>query len=82
MDLSTMRELFKKGALTTAVVSPVAQEAGWELVVIFVTGTEDFMTVAQKPRRKIYKSLEAAHLDAKRIGFDQVTTRVGAMQVA
>lgn len=80
VDLSTMRALFKQGVLKSAIVAP--REQGWELIVVKTDGTEDYMTVARKPRRKIYKSLESVHLDAKRVGFDYVMTRVGELQVA
>jgi len=83
VDLSGMRKLFKDGGLKTAIVVPAPMESGgWLLHVVRTDGTADYMTVARTDRPKIYKSLESVHLDAKRVGFEEVTTQVGALQVA
>lgn len=82
VDLSAMRNEFKKGALKTAIVTPAPMQTGWELIVVRTDGTMDYMTVARSDRRKIYKSLEAVALDAKRVGFEELTTQLGALQVA
>lgn len=82
VDLSKMRKMFKKGALKSAIVAPAALEEGWELIVIKTDGTPVCMTIAKSTRKKIYKSLESVHNDAKRVGFDEVTTKVGELQVA
>ncbi|MGU9854451.1 plasmid replication protein RepB [Pseudomonas koreensis] len=82
VDLSAMRKLFKDGGLKSAIVTPAPMQSGWELIVVHTDGTLDYMTVARSDRRKIYKSLESVHADAKRVGFVEVTTQVEAMQVA
>jgi hypothetical protein len=82
VDLSAMRKLYKKGGLKAAIVSPAPMQKGWELIVVRTDGKQDYMTVARSDRRKIYKSLESVHLDAKRVGFVEVTTQVETMQVA
>ncbi|MDX9668603.1 plasmid replication protein RepB, partial [Pseudomonas sp. P5_152] len=63
-------------------VAPAPMQSGWELIVVRTDGTLDYMTVARSDRRKVYKSLEAITLDAKRVGFDEVTTQLGALHVA
>lgn len=83
VDLSGMRKLFKDGGLKTAIVVPaVLESGGWLLHFVRMDGKIECMTVARSERIKIYKSLESAHLDAKRVGFEEVTTQVGALQVA
>lgn len=82
VDLSRMRKLFNKGALKSAIVAPAPLEDGWELIIVRTDGTSDYMTIAKSTRKKIYKSLESVHRDAKRVGFDEVTTQLGALQVA
>lgn len=83
VDLSAMRKLFNDGGLKSAIVAPAPmQKNGWELIVVHTDGTLDYMTVARSDRRKIYKSLESVHADAKRVGFVEVTTQVETMQVA
>lgn len=82
VDLSAMRKLFKDGGLKSAIVTPAPMQSGWELIVVHKDGTLDYMTVARSDRRKVYKSLESVHADAKRVGFVEVTTQVEAMQVA
>ncbi len=83
VDLSAMRKLYQEGALKAATVAPVPRMRGaWVLMVIRTDGSEEYMTVARSERQKIYKSLESVHADAKRVGFTEVTTQVGALQVA
>ncbi|WP_241779044.1 plasmid replication protein RepB [Pseudomonas corrugata] len=82
VNLSGMRKLYKEGSLTAAIVAPALLENGWVLIVKKKDGTSDHMTIARSPRHKIYKSLESAHLDAMRVGFSEVTTQVGELQVA
>lgn len=82
VDLSGMRKLYQNGGLKAAIVAPAAMQSGWELIVVRTDGTLDYMTIARSDRRKVYKSLESVHLDAKRVGFEEVTTQVGALQVA
>lgn len=83
VDLSEMRKLYQNGALKAATVAPVPMVRGaWVLMVIRTDGSEVYMTIARSDRQKIYKSLESVHADAKRVGFSEVTTKVGALQVA
>jgi hypothetical protein len=82
VDLSAMRKLYQDGGLKTAIVAPAPMQSGWELIVVHKDGTQDYMTVARSDRRKIYKSLESVHLDAKRVGFEEVITQVGDLHVA
>lgn len=83
VDLSAMRKLYQDGALKAATVAPAPMEQGaWVLMVLRTDGTQAYMTVARSERQKIYKSLESVHADAKRVGFTEVTTQVGALQVA
>lgn len=82
MDLSGMRKLYQGGGLKAAIVAPAPRQNGWELSVVRIDGTLDYMTIARSDRRKIYKRLESVHLDAKRVGFDEVTTQVWALRVA
>lgn len=83
VDLSAMRELYQEGALKAATVAPAPMERGaWVLMVVRTDGSQAYMTIARSERQKIYKSLEAVHADAKRVGFSEVTTQVGALDVA
>jgi hypothetical protein len=83
VDLSAMRKLFQDGGLRSAIVVPVPmQQNAWELIAVCTDGSKEHMTVARSDRRKIYKSLESVHADAKRVGFVEVTTQVETMQVA
>ena len=83
VDLSAMRKLYQDGALKAATVAPAPMERGaWVLMVDRTDGSQSYMTVARSDRQKIYKSLESVHADAKRVGFTEVTTQVGALNVA
>lgn len=77
VDLSAMRKLFKDGFLKEAIVAPAPMErAAWVLTVVRTDGTLECMTIARTDRHKIYKSLDAVHADAKKVGFMEVRTQV------
>lgn len=85
MDLSAMREKFEQGGLRAAVAVPVAMaNDAWLLMVVLANGSHDFMTVARSDRQKVYKSLEAVHSDAQRVGFAEMKIRFsgGNLKVA
>lgn len=83
VDLSAMRKLYQVGALKGATVAPAPMERGaWVLLVERTDGSQTYMTIARSERQKIYKSLEFVHADAKRVGFSEVATQVGTLQVA
>jgi len=72
VDLSGMRELYRKGALKAAFIARAPMEqAGWVLLVDRDDGSKDYMAVARKERYKIYMSLEAVHADLARVGFEK-----------
>jgi hypothetical protein len=72
VDLSGMRELYRKGALKAAFIARAPMEpTGWVLLVDRDDGSKDYMAVARKERYKIYMSLEAVHADLARVGFEK-----------
>lgn len=80
MDLSAMREKFQEGDLRAAVAIPVEMTRdAWLLMIIRNNGTNEFMTVARSDRHKVYKSLEAVHADAERVGFAEMKIRFAGM---
>lgn len=81
-DLSRMRELYAQGLLKEALITPADVPHGWLLHCVQTDGSKIIMNVAKCRRIKVYKSLEAAHLDVRRIGFEEVTTMVKELQVA
>ena len=81
-DLSGMRNLYKAGRLKAAFITPGDGHNEWLLTCVRDDGTHEQMTIAKSSRIKIYKSLESVHLDAKRVGFDVVTTDVKGLKVA
>lgn len=85
VDLSAMREKFEQGELRAAVAVPAAMTRdAWLLMVVCTNGSQDFMTVARSDRHKVYKSLEAVHADAERVGFAEMKIRFsgGNLKVA
>lgn len=77
VDLSAMRKLFKDGLLKEAIVAPAPmQREAWVLTVIRSDGSSEYMTIARTTRHKVYKSLDAAHSDAREVGFMEVKTLV------
>ncbi|MBJ2242802.1 plasmid replication protein RepB [Pseudomonas proteolytica] len=85
MDLSAMRDKFEQGELRAAEAVPVAMaNDAWLLMVVRTNGSHDFMTVARSDRQKVYKSLEAVHADAQRVGFAEMKIRFsgGNLKVA
>lgn len=83
VDLSAMRKLYLDGALKSATVAPAPMEQGsWVLVVDRIDGSQAYMTIARSDRQKIYRSLDSVHADAQRVGFSEVKTLVGTLNVA
>lgn len=76
MNLSEMRMLFEAGALQQAILANAPMGEGFVMLVRRTDGKEEYMTVAKEERHKVYKSLEAARADAKRIGFKEVLLQV------
>ena len=77
VDLSEMRKLFQAGALKEAIVAPAPmQRAAWVLTVVRTDGSLEYITIARTDRHKVYKSLDAAHSDAQKVGFMEVRTQV------
>lgn len=81
-DLSVMRLLHREGVLARAFVTPTDDKSGWLLVCVRVNGTLEYMTKARKTDLKLYKSLESAHVDGLRVGFETVTTELRRLSVA
>ncbi|KPZ12408.1 MULTISPECIES: hypothetical protein [Pseudomonas syringae group genomosp. 2] len=76
VNLSEMRILYECGALAHATLAPSPMESGFIMIVKRKDGKEETMSTTKGERHKIYKSLEAASTDAKRIGFHEVTFKV------
>ncbi|WP_341524391.1 plasmid replication protein RepB (plasmid) [Pseudomonas sp. G.S.17] len=83
VDIAAMRKLFKDGVLKEAIVAPEALlpngEASWVLTVVRTDGSREwreYMTLARSDERKIYKSLDSVHADARKVGFMEVRTLV------
>lgn len=76
VNLSQMRFLYECGALARAVLAPAPMESGFIMIVERKDGKDETMSVTKGDRHKIYKSLEAAREDAKRIGFVEVILKV------
>jgi hypothetical protein len=81
-DLKLMRNLFREGVLASAFVSPADTGAGWLLTCVRHNGKPEGMTVDKSTRIKIYRTLDAAHRDALRVGFQTVTTELRELSVA
>lgn len=76
MNLSELRMLYECGALANATLAPAPMESGFIMIVKRMDGKEETMSTTKSERHKIYKSLEAASSDVKRIGFQEVTFKV------
>ncbi|MFK4136645.1 plasmid replication protein RepB [Pseudomonas luteola] len=76
VNLAEMRILYECGALTEATLAPAPMEPGFIMVVKRRDGKEEIMSVTKGDRHKIYKSLDAASSDAKRVGFKEVILKV------
>jgi hypothetical protein len=76
VNLSEMRILYEGGALAHAILAPAPADTGFILIVKRKDGKEETMSTTKSERHKIYKSLDAASTDAKRIGFNEVTFKV------
>jgi hypothetical protein len=77
VDLSGMRELYRKGSLRAAFIAPAPMEpGGWILLVDRDDGSTEYMAVARTDRYKIYKSLEAVVADVERVGFNEAKLKV------
>jgi hypothetical protein len=76
--LLLMKELFKAGVLNEAVIEPASTNKGsWVLNVVNQQGEKVSVTLAEKSSEaKIYVRLNAALMDAYRIGFRDVATRL------
>jgi hypothetical protein len=77
-----MRNLYREGVVVSAFASPADTGKGWVLTCVRPNGTHERMSLNKSTKTKIYKSLDAVHLDAKRIGFDTVTIEAGHLNVA
>lgn len=73
MRLKMLKELFSAGVLSGATVVPNGQDQGsWKLIVQKLNGESIAVTVAAKQEDKIYIRLNAAVMDAHRLGFRDV----------
>ena len=77
MRLKMLKELFSEGVLSRATVVPNGQEQGsWKLIIHKVSGESVAVTVAAKPEDKVYIRLNAALMDAHRLGFRAVAVEL------
>lgn len=77
MRLKMLKELFSAGVLSGATVVPNGQDQGsWKLMVHRLNGESVAVTVAAKPEDKIYIRLNAALMDAHRLGFRDVAVQL------
>lgn len=78
MRLKMLKELFSAGVLSGATVVPIGQDQGsWKLMVQKLNGESIAVTVAAKQHEeKIYIRLNAAVMDAHRLGFRDVVIQL------
>lgn len=76
MRLKMLKELFSAGVLNGATVEPNSPNSpdlgSWKLIVHKVNGESVAVTVAAKADDKVYIRLNAALMDAHRLGFRNV----------
>ncbi|MDU8539836.1 hypothetical protein RYA94_23170 [Pseudomonas syringae pv. actinidiae] len=69
-----LKELFSAGVLSGATVEPNCPDLGsWKLIVHKVNGETLSVTVAANSDEKVYVRLNAALMDAHRVGFRNVS---------
>lgn len=73
MILSVTQELFKAGDLLKATIEPVPMSAGFSLVLLRANGERVSITRTKSKDIKIYKKENGALIDAKKIGFKEVS---------
>lgn len=74
MRLKMLKELFSAGVLTGVTVEPFCADAqSWKLKVHKVNGESAVVTVAAKSEVKVYIRLNAALMDAHRLGFRDIS---------
>ena len=73
MDLEKARVYFEAGSLAGAEIQPAQMGAGWVVELRQGSGERHLLSVARTTRHKVYKTLEAAAADARRLGFRSVT---------
>lgn len=77
MRLKMLKELFSAGVLRGATVIPSGNNlSAWKLMVHKLSGESVAVTVAAKPEDKIYIRLNAALMDAHRLGFRDVAVQL------
>lgn len=77
MRLKMLKELFSAGVLRGATVIPSGNDlSAWKLMVHKLSGESVAVTVAAKAEDKIYIRLNAALMDAHRLGFRDVTVQL------
>lgn len=75
-NLAQLRKLYASGRLKAARITPSSIEGEWQLQIERADGQQVVMTPDRSTRAKLYKSLEAAAKDAKRVGFAEVALKV------
>lgn len=73
MILSVAQELFKAGDLRKARIEPVPMLNGFSLVFTRADGSHVSLTRTKTKDIKIYKRDNGAKIDAKKIGFQEVS---------
>ena len=77
MRLKMLKELFSAGVLSGATVEPNCPDLGsWKLIVHKVNGESVAVTIAAKQEDKVYVRLNAALMDAHRLGFRNVAVNL------
>lgn len=73
MRLKMLKELFSAGVLSGATIEQYCPDQGsWKLIIHKVNGESVTVTVAAKTEVKVYIRLNAAIMDAHRLGFRNV----------
>ncbi|WAH62205.1 hypothetical protein LZ023_40725 (plasmid) [Pseudomonas silvicola] len=75
MRLRTLKDLFTEGVLTGATVEQCC-DGGWTLIVTKQSGDQVAVTLAAEGAKKVYVRLNAALMDAHRIGFRSIEIRL------
>lgn len=73
MNLAITQELFKAGDLIKARIEPVPMSNGYTLVFTRADGSNVSLTRTKTRDIKIYKRENGAMVDAKKIGFQEIS---------
>lgn len=76
MEIKLLKKLFEEGVLKSAKIIPAPEELDkFLLVVVRASGVEERVSKARDKKDKVYRQVTGAILDAREVGFKEITLR-------